>query len=192
MRSTPSPTLPRKRGREKKINPLIEVLVQSRRWKAAPRAVTIVRKAISTAANVASTPQAELAIVLTNDSAIRALNDRWRKRDVPTNVLSFPAKRTSRPPPLRGKGGEKGERGENAPRQLGDIVIAFETTAREAAAEGKPFEHHLVHLAVHGFLHLLGYDHATDRNAKKMERLEVDILAHLGVPDPYVTRNPAV
>lgn len=75
---------------------------------------------------------------------------------------------------------------------LGDIVIAYETTAREATVEGKPFDHHLVHLAVHGFLHLLGYDHGNDRDAKKMERLEVDILARLDVPDPYVMRKPAV
>ena len=119
---------------------------------------------------------AELAIVLTNDSAIRALNHKWRKIDAPTNVLSFPAKSA------RHLGNQ----------QLGDIVIAYETMAREAAAEGKSFEHHLVHLAVHGFLHLLGYDHATERDAKKMERLEVDILARLDVPDPYVTRDPAV
>jgi len=114
--------------------------------------------------------------LLTDDSAIRALNREWRKLDAPTNVLSFPSKVAGR----------------RAPRHLGDIVIAYGTTAREAAAEGKPFEHHLVHLAVHGFLHLLGYDHATDRDAKKMQRLEVDILARLEVPDPYVSRNSAV
>ena len=168
----------------RKSAPLVEVIIASPKWRSHPRAAPLVRKAIATAANVASTPHAELAIVLTNDSAIRALNDRWRKRNAPTNVLSFPAKKPTK------KAAKK--RGDNVPRQLGDIVIAFETTAREAAAEGKTFEHHLVHLAVHGFLHLLGYDHATDRDAKEMERLEVDILARLHVPDPYVTRDPAV
>jgi probable rRNA maturation factor len=72
---------------------------------------------------------------------------------------------------------------------IGDIVIAYETTAREAVADGKPFAHHLAHLAVHGYLHLLGYDHETDRDAKTMERLEVDILARLDVPDPYAPRR---
>ena len=166
----------------RKSAPLIEVIVTSPQWRKKPWAAALVRKAIRAAASTksaskksVSTPRAELAIVLTNDSAIRALNHKWRKIDAPTNVLSFPAKSARH----LGK------------QQLGDIVIAYETMAREAAAEGKPFEHHLVHLAVHGFLHLLGYDHATDRDAKKMERLEVDILARLDVPDPYVARDPA-
>jgi probable rRNA maturation factor len=163
----------------RKSAPLVEVIVASPQWRKKPNAAALVRKAIRAAASTksASTPRTELAIVLTNDSAIRALNRQWRKLDAPTNVLSFPAKavRTER----------------TAPRQLGDIVIAFETTAREAATEGKRFEHHLVHLAVHGFLHLLGYDHDSDREAKKMERLEVAILARLNVPDPYVARDPA-
>ena len=68
---------------------------------------------------------------------------------------------------------------------IGDIVIAYQTVAREAVAEGKPFNHHLAHLAVHGFLHLLGYDHENDRDAQKMERLERKILKRLAVPDPY-------
>ena len=68
---------------------------------------------------------------------------------------------------------------------LGDIVIAYQTVAREAVAEGKPFNHHLAHLAVHGFLHLLGYDHENDRDAQKMERLERKILKRLAIPDPY-------
>jgi probable rRNA maturation factor len=166
---TRSPALPRKRGREKSF--AIEVLIQSPKWKIEPRAGAIVRKAIQTAATAASTPRAELAIVLTDDSAIHALNRDWRGHDAPTNVLSFPA---SQP---RGR--------KSAPGSLGDIIIAFETTAREAAAEGKPLKHHLAHLAVHGFLHLVGYDHEKARDAKKMESLEVEILAGLGVPDPY-------
>jgi probable rRNA maturation factor len=112
--------------------------------------------------------------LLADDSAIRALNREWRKLDAPTNVLSFPSNAAGAP--------------RRMPRYLGDIAIAYETTTREAAAEKKPFEHHLVHLAVHGYLHLLGYDHATNSDAKKMERLEVDILARLAVPDPYADR----
>jgi probable rRNA maturation factor len=72
---------------------------------------------------------------------------------------------------------------------LGDIIIAYETAAHEAEDEGKPFAHHLSHLAVHGFLHLLGYDHESDAQAEEMERLERDILERLGVPDPYATRD---
>src|SRR5262249_29463757 len=71
------------------------------------------------------------------------------------------------------------------PRHLGDIVIAYETAAREAIGESKPFAHHLAHLTVHGFLHLLGYDHDKDANAEKMERLERTILNAIGIPDPY-------
>jgi probable rRNA maturation factor len=164
----------------RKSAPLVEVIVASPQWRRKPRATALTRKAIRIAASTqtTSTPTAELAIVLTNDSAIRALNHKWRKIDAPTNVLSFPSRlvRASR----------------GATPQLGDIVIAYETTAREATAEGKTFEHHLVHLAVHGYLHLLGYDHESDRDAKKMERLEVAILARLNVPDPYRARAPAM
>jgi probable rRNA maturation factor len=166
----------------RKSAPLVEVIVASPQWRRHPRAAAIVRKAVHAAAKsgtkVASTPHAELAILLTDDSTIRALNHDWRKLDAPTNVLSFPANvvRADR----------------RFPRHLGDIAIAYETTAREATAEGKRFDHHLVHLAVHGYLHLLGHDHATDRDAKKMERLEVDILARLDVPDPYLARNHPV
>jgi probable rRNA maturation factor len=167
--------VPRRRGREKTINPLVDVMVQSIRWRRQPGAVGIVRRAVTAAAQAASTRPAGLAIVLSDDSAIRALNREWRGLNAPTNVLSFPTKA-----------------GRAAPRErphIGDIVIAYETTAREATAEGKPFAHHLAHLAVHGYLHLLGYDHQTDRDAKTMERLEVDILARLDVPDPYAPRR---
>ena len=101
----------------------IDVLLQSRKWKAEPRAGAIVRKAIRAAATAAaSTPRAELAIVLTDDSAIHALNRDWRGQDEPTNVLSFPAKQRPRP------------RGRTAtPAQLGDIVIAYQTTAKRPA-----------------------------------------------------------
>ena len=174
---THSPAPPRKRGREK--NGSIDVLVQSRKWKAEPAAAATVRKAIRAAATAASTPRAELAIVLTDDSAIHALNRDWRGHDAPTNVLSFPAKRQALPH----------ARKPAPPVPLGDIIIAFETAAKEAKADGKPLRDHLAHLAVHGFLHLIGYDHGKDRDAKKMESLEIEILAGLGVPDPYALRH---
>ena len=70
------------------------------------------------------------------------------------------------------------------PIYLGDVVISYETAAREAVREAKPFAHHLAHLAVHGFLHLIGYDHQSDAAARKMEALESSILARLDMPDP--------
>lgn len=153
---------------------MIDVTVEAP-WE--PAAETAVREAIATAAAALPAASGEVSVVLTDDARIRKLNRDWRKVDKPTNVLSFPA--LARP----GPGG--------APAGLiGDIVIAYETTAREAAAEGKTFAHHLAHLAVHGFLHLLGYDHETDSEAEEMERLETRILARLDVPDPYRTHLP--
>jgi probable rRNA maturation factor len=72
---------------------------------------------------------------------------------------------------------------------LGDIAIAYQTMRREADEAGKPFDHHLSHLTVHGFLHLVGYDHERDGEAEEMEALETEILAQLGIPDPYAERE---
>jgi probable rRNA maturation factor len=179
MNSASSRALPRKRGRKavRRADAIaIDVLIRSPRWKKLQNAAGIVRKAVRTAAIATSTPRAELAIVLTDDSAIHALNRDWRGQDKPTNVLSFPAARV----PAGGK---------RTAMALGDIVIAYETTAREARAERKPLANHLAHLAVHGFLHLVGYDHETVRDAKAMETFEVEILGGLGVPDPYAVRG---
>src|SRR5438046_3160548 len=109
----------------------------------------------------------------------RTLNHNWRGIDKATNVLSFPALQPT---------GPTGP--DDAPRMLGDIAIAYQTTRREADEEQKPFDHHLSHLAVHGFLHLIGYDHETDGEAEAMESLEREILAQLGIPDPYADRDP--
>ena len=162
----------------------IDVVVVGGRWKQA-RFKAIVRRAVTQAAaktltsgtsasrasaTGTSTNGAELAIVLTDDSGIRALNRDWRGIDKATNVLSFPAK--------------------NAPGHLGDIVLALDTVAREARAERKPFAHHLAHLAVHGFLHLVGYDHERSKDAVAMERTEREILRELAIPDPYRTAIP--
>jgi probable rRNA maturation factor len=150
-----------------------DILVTAACWQAEPNAETLVQRAIEAAAQQApaSAEAAEVAIVLTDDSGIKTLNRDWRGIDKPTNVLSFPA--TQAPA------------GSAQPRMLGDIAIAYEITRREAESENKPFAHHLSHLAVHGFLHLIGFDHETDADAEKMEGLERTILASLGVPDPY-------
>jgi probable rRNA maturation factor len=158
----------------------VDIVVASPLWRAQRSLKALLRRAIGEAASLVSTiqgPRGELAIVLTDDSAIRALNRDWRCKDAATNVLSFPAKE---PRDARG-----------TPRLLGDIVIAYETTEREARAEHKPFAHHLTHLAVHGFLHLAGYDHATDDEAAAMQKLETAILDRLDVPNPYIARSLA-
>jgi probable rRNA maturation factor len=152
--------------------PTIDVVIASGRWRKAPRAAGVVRRIIA-AATPARMRRAAVSVILTSDRAIATLNGQWRGRNAPTNVLSFPA-----PAPARG-----------VPRHLGDIVIAFETAAREARMSHKSFHHHLAHLALHGFLHLLGYDHESDREADDMERRERRILARLGVPDPYAVRE---
>jgi probable rRNA maturation factor len=154
----------------------IEIVVQSPRWTALPDAEAVLRRALCAAAAMLSTSPAELAIVLTDDSAIRALNRDWRGTDRSTNVLSFPAQRQPR---------AANPAATAPPTLLGDIVIAFETTMQEARNESKRAEDHLAHLAVHGFLHLLGQDHDNDRDAEAMEGLERAILARLGIPDPY-------
>ena len=150
----------------------VEILIESPGWTAHPEAEVAIRRAIAESAQMVSAPKGEVAVVLTDDAAVRNLNRIWRDIDAATNVLSFPAKPTP-----------------GAPTQLGDIVMAYETVAREAVAEAKPFDHHLSHLAVHGFLHLLGHDHEADHEANAMERLECAILARLDVPDPYAARD---
>src|SRR4029077_9233838 len=149
--------------------PLIDVVVESAAWDKAPGAEAAVRRALSEAAIAigANFKDRVLAVLLTDDTAMRRLNAQYRHIDKPTNVLSFP------PAASAGRGG--------AVKSLGDIAIAYQTAAREAHEEGKPFADHLAHLAVHGFLHLLGYDHDSDTAAGEMEQLERVILARLGV-----------
>jgi probable rRNA maturation factor len=160
--------------------PVTEVLVVAGCWQTEPDAEAVIHRAITTAAEMvdADTAEAELAVMLTDDAGIRMLNSNWRGIDKPTNVLSFPA--------LQPSGGSGPD---DAPRMLGDIAIAYETTRKEADDEQKPFDHHLSHLAVHGFLHLIGYDHEKDGDAEAMEALEREILAQLGIPDPYADRE---
>lgn len=149
----------------------LDIVVTSARWSAEPSSEGVVAHAIAAAAAAAGVePACELCVMLTDDEDVRVLNSRFRGHDKPTNVLSFPARAAPR---------------DAGARRLGDIAIAFETVAREAREQAKPFGHHLAHLAVHGFLHLLGYDHRSEAEAENMEGLERDILARLGVPDPY-------
>ena len=135
----------------RQVSPAVDIVVASPLWATQRSIKRLLRRAIGEAASVTSTAVGELAIVLTDDSAIRTLNRDWRSRDAATNVLSFPTPETDHP--------------HGTPRLLGDIVIAYETTEREARAENKPFAHHAAHLAVHGFLHLAGT--ITPRTSKR-------------------------
>jgi probable rRNA maturation factor len=144
-----------------------EIAVLSDLWDGLPEAEAIVRLAArATAVHVgAKVPQdAELSVALADDATVRGLNRDYRNQDKPTNVLSFPAAHG----PL-----------------LGDVIIAYETLAREAEEEGVAPRDHLVLLTVHGLLHLLGYDHLTEPEAVEMESLETAILADLGINDPH-------
>jgi len=163
----------------------IDVLVHSEHWKNAAAAKDVVRRALKQAATALSTKTAELAIVLTDDAAMRRLNRNWRGIDAPTNVLSFATKNS-------GDQLDEQSGGQFVGNHLGDIVLAYETVKREAHRDGKAFDHHLAHLVVHGFLHLLGYDHGNDAQARRMETTERAILRDLAVPDPYrATRTAA-
>lgn len=122
----------------------------------------------------------EVVVLACDDARIAALNADFRGKPQPTNVLSWPSEERGVPV----DGGAPEPPGADAP-ELGDIAIAYETCAREAAEFGRPFRDHVLHLLVHATLHLLGYDHMRPKDAELMERLEVGILATLGVPDPY-------
>src|SRR5450631_4121891 len=154
--------------------PAIDVQVASKLWQAQPAAEQTVRDAIAAAAAALSTADGEVSVVLTDDAAIRTLNRDWRGIDKPTNVLSFPASKTT------ASGGTT---------MLGDIVIAYETLAQECSDENRVFLHHLAHLTVHGFLHLIGYDHQNDSDADAMEGLESKIMLVMKLPDPYLARD---
>jgi probable rRNA maturation factor len=171
----------------------IDVIIESPLWQAVPEAADTVRRAIAQAAGPDAAKRrdrGEIAVLLCDDAAIARLNARWRGHDRPTNVLSFPApirrqttedRRRKEP----GGAGLKPAPTRSAALALGDIAIAYETVAREAAAERKPVADHVAHLAIHGFLHLLGYDHQDEREAERMELIERDILARIGIADPY-------
>ncbi len=131
------------------------------------------------------TPPAPLCLLLTDDARIKALNAQFRGKNTPTNVLSFPALPPPKSAPTNAST-PKSPRPPAPPAPLGDLAIAFETTAAEAQAEGKSLAAHLSHLVVHGVLHLLGRDHETsEQDAENMENEERIILSALGFPDPY-------
>ena len=149
---------------------MIEVEVEDPAWtEALPDAVARVERA---AVAALGTVEGDVVVLLTDDAAVHDLNRRFRDRDQPTNVLSFPA-------------------AESAAPHLGDLVLALGVCAAEAAAQGKSLADHLTHLTVHGVLHLLGRDHVEEVEAEAMEAEERTLLASLGVADPYRPHDPA-
>lgn len=152
-------------------SPSVAIIVEDACWRdGLPGLRTQLRRAARLALKAAGrTTDGTLTILLADDAALRRLNADFRGKDKPTNVLSFPA-------------------AANPENHLGDIAIAYGVAAREAREAAKRFSDHATHLAVHGVLHLLGYDHETAAEAKVMERLEVAILSALGIADPYAVR----
>lgn len=155
----------------------LAVMVEAPAWRRRlPDVARSVRAATRAALTACGGPRdAELSVVLSDDARVRELNRAYRRKDKPTNVLSFPGGAT-RP---------------DGVALLGDVVLAFETCAAEAKAQGKTLRAHLTHLVVHGVLHLLGHDHMRVREAARMEDLERAVLARLGVADPYAVRRRA-
>jgi len=163
---------------------LTDPIIEDDRWQSLPLAPLAETGARAALAHLDLDPALfEIAVLACDDRRICALNGDFRDRPTPTNVLSWPAEDLA---------AEKDGAGPARPvpdgpeaHHLGDIALAWETCAREAADQGKPMAQHVTHLIVHGVLHLVGYDHMRDADATLKERLEVEILGKLGLPDPY-------
>jgi probable rRNA maturation factor len=153
---------------------VIEVEIEDEAWIAAlPDAVAVVQRSATAALGAV---EGDVVVLLTDDAAVQEINARFRDRDQPTNVLSFPAADMTIPG--------------HAPH-LGDLMLAHGVCAAEAAAQGKTLADHLTHLTVHGVLHLLGRDHVDEAEAEAMEAEERTLLASLGVADPYRPHDSA-
>ncbi len=156
----------------------VDISVECESWSAAGDLEVLCQSAIDAAlaeSGLVLAPVTEVSLMFCDDARIHELNRMWRGFDKATNVLSFPA----------------AEPGQLAVAPLlGDIAVAFETVKRESVEEDKSFSDHSAHMIVHGFLHLLGYDHETEADAERMEDVERRALARLGIADPYAATIP--
>ncbi|MCB1537475.1 MAG: rRNA maturation RNase YbeY [Rhodospirillales bacterium] len=145
---------------------VFDVVRESPLWARAPRLKTSVARIAGLLEGRAS---GHVSYIFSDDAMVQGLNLAWRGKDKPTNVLSFP----------------DGDADETGITHLGDVILAHETVTREAEEMGIPVDDHLAHLILHGSLHLLGYDHETEAEAQVMENLETELLARIGIKDPY-------
>lgn len=155
------------------MDPLIDIEIEEDGWlDALPDAIAVVETGVAAALKAVNfKDQADIVVLLCDDAEMKRLNAEYRNKDKATNVLSFPA-----PKSMQIKG---------VLDHLGDMALGLQTCVREAKDQGKTLKNHVLHLSVHGTLHLLGYDHIDDAQAETMENLERSILKGLGVADPY-------
>jgi probable rRNA maturation factor len=156
----------------------VSVIVEDDNWHKLSELEHLAESAVESVLHHEHRPpgQSSVTVLFTNNEEMASLNSTWRGKPKPTNVLSFPA-----------PAGQPLLEGETKP--LGDIVLASGVVSSEAASQGKSLEFHVTHLIVHGCLHLLGYDHESDAEAGEMEAIEVEILAELGYPNPYLAEG---
>lgn len=167
------------------MNDLVDTVLEDDRWATFGLAPLAERAACATLGHLGLAPEGfAIALLGCDDARIAVLNADFRGKPQPTNVLSWPS--DERASEFAGEDPDLPDPGPaDDPEPLGDIAIAFDTCAREAAEQGKPMADHVTHLVVHGVLHLLGYDHVEEEDAELMEGHEVRILATLGLSDPY-------
>ena len=157
---------------------MIELSADAGDWPAEP----VLRRIVASAATAISAAvpnfpvDRSISVLFTNDDRMALLNATWRRKEGPTNVLSFPAPAMTKSP--------------ESARSLGDIVLGFETVTKEATGSHLTLADYISHLLVHGLLHLMGYDHQEDARAEAMEALEAVVLAKLGIADPYAGGEP--
>ncbi|MEP2922270.1 MAG: rRNA maturation RNase YbeY [Sulfitobacter sp.] len=162
----------------------LEVVIESALWEEAALLPLVRRAVVATLEHIQLDAETcEVVVLACDDARIAELNTEFRGKPTPTNVLSWPAQPLA--PASEGQAPPAAQAGFDGMVELGDIALSHETCATEAHDSGKPFDHHLTHLIVHGVLHLLGYDHVQDGDAVLMERLEVEILGNLDIDDPY-------
>lgn len=156
----------------------VEVMVEDQRWKLVCDPEILAHAAVAAILSTIKidwSDELEISFLFCGDEKIRGLNARWNAKDIPTNVLSFPASLEVKKGPVT---------------LLGDVIIAFETISNEALDQCKTVSSHAAHMLVHGVLHLFGFDHLNDVDADEMEQLESRILSEMGIDDPWTQQNP--